>query len=222
MSIKVREAQYGIAIREYTSCELDTASLQTCVAFAGVNREKGIGFLCHLNSPKCASKLLPELIKDLRHAGLNLHDFKLYTASGLNTWPWIFVVTALSAGLLQNIFALCKQPVASWMLYTVGACIAAGYFFSKRIGLWFALRRLGASAIERKFIGYAYCGTVGRSRGRVLVDISKQGEEEPKLRHYKAEKLESTYAPPSDKNDKRAACSATQVQLEALLTASVN
>jgi hypothetical protein len=223
MPIKVKEAQYGIALRGFTLEELDTANLQTCAAFAGINHDKGVGFLCHLNSPTSASQLLPEIVKDLEQAGLSLDDFQLYTASGLVPWLWIFIFAGVPAASLQQILPFCTVTVSFWTVYPFGACCVAVYFFAKRIGLSFALWRLDASTIGRKFIGYAYYGSVlGRRRGRVSINVNEYAKEEPEITPYNSQKSDRTYSPPSNKEEKRALGSATSKQLAAFAGDAAN
>lgn len=207
MTVRVREAQYAIGLRGESSSKLVTANLQTCIAFSGINHEKGVVFLCHLNSPWCAGKLLPSLVADLKKRGLCLNDFKLYTSIGVNPWPMVVAATIFIDALLLS---LCKLPIfsfASLLVFLLATAISVIYFHLKRLGLYVTLRRARAHKIERRFLGYKFLIPIF-FRSRVCVDANLEVKVLPKVRRYCANAGDRRYLPSSDTTEKKAKGSA--------------
>ncbi|MFM0364525.1 hypothetical protein [Paraburkholderia sediminicola] len=196
VTVKVKEAQYAIGLRGERSAKLNTANIETCVAFAGINSEKGVVFLCHLNSPWCASKLLPLLIADLERLGLSLNDFNLYTSSTVSPWPLSLVASYAACAILPPALGHIGISVNGWQVFLAAFVAWTAYWHSKRIGLSVALWFAKAYKVKRRFLGYKSLAP-GAIRSQVCVDANPLVALPPKVRRYCANSGDRRYAPAS-------------------------
>jgi hypothetical protein len=195
VTVKIKEEQYAIGLRGEPSSKLQTANIQTCIAFSGINREKGVAFLCHINSPCGASKILPVLVADLKERGLSINDFNLYTSIGVSPW----LVTLATAAVLASI-GLHVISLAPWVVLLGAGLVSLIYWNLKPIGLWFALSCMRVVA-NHEFLGYEF-HLPGRRRCRVSVDANPADEQSPVVETYFHVVSDCDYTPPSSGNQK--------------------
>lgn len=125
----VPQCTYSIADKH--SGPLTTGRIWSCMAIAGVNKEKGIAFLAHLDTPVAAFGV-KELFCDVKQvAGGDLKGFELHDISGLHP-------------LLPGLALVVSIPALAFSIY-VGVVLALfGVFFgSTRLTLFLRLRSLG-------------------------------------------------------------------------------
>ncbi|MGF6875805.1 hypothetical protein [Paraburkholderia sp. MM5477-R1] len=191
MTVKVREAQYGIGLRDEPNAKLQTKNIQTCIGFAGINAAKGVAFLCHLNSPRCGWELLPMIVADLNNRGLQLNEFKLYTSIGVSPWFAISCTVPVVAGI-----GLSVLPIAPWVVITGAVVTSTLYWNLKVLGLWAGLWRVKAFKVKRKFLGFKF-HIPGSRRVFVRVDAEPEVEQQPEADWYVHNAEDDEYTPPS-------------------------
>ncbi len=151
----VRQRQYAIGLRGEPNADLVTENVFTCSALVGVNRDSGVIFMCHMNTPLCIAAL-PELVSELRPHVHDVRDFDVYTSSGLHPlWLWLLalgLVWCLAKGHYLAGFGLAGALV---FLSATRMCLAVALFWLRRQGLW---RSAGSLGYSWKTLGLLRCG----------------------------------------------------------------
>lgn len=180
MTVKVRENQYAIGLRGQSSSELDTANLETCIAFAGINKKAGVVFLCHINSPDSAVTLVPLIVAHLKKRQLCLDDFTLYTASGIS--PWVIVLPATIYAFFASIDnnpGYVVAPIIALVTGTVMWWLAT----RKSAALRKKLLELQVFRDEPEVMGYRL-GVPYFMRARVRVDADPEDGPPPRVTRH--------------------------------------
>jgi len=133
MTETVRQRQFIVALKGDDENTLVTENIYTCMAFAGIDEDKGVVFLCHLNTFNCA-RGLPQLVDELRKHVNDLSGFKLYTVAGLHPFVgWAFLAAAPVLAVLPP-----HRLLAAAVALFIGCMLSA-----TRLAFGLQLRRLG-------------------------------------------------------------------------------
>lgn len=80
--VEVREREYEIGEKGTGVNVLKTGYLLPCIAFYGVNRDRGLVFLCHID---CHARGIDRIARDLKaRTDGDRRGFELYVTSGMN------------------------------------------------------------------------------------------------------------------------------------------
>ena len=79
-TIAVRQRAYALLTPSSLATKLETRKINFCTAFVGVNKEKGIAFLCHLDVPT-STNAIDEICEALRTEHGGMDGFELYAVS---------------------------------------------------------------------------------------------------------------------------------------------
>jgi len=165
-TVAVRQREYALGERGTTSSRLRTGNISTCMAFAGVDEEKGLVFLCHLDGFWCMPAL-KELANELQSRGDDLAGFRLYSVAGVDPWVWYSMM------LLSMPMALRGWWIAAAIFLAVGIM-----FSTTRMTFHIALKNLRAFKTKptplRPSSRYWFL-----RRTEVIVDANLGGRPEP-------------------------------------------
>jgi hypothetical protein len=167
MAKTVRQRQFRICDTADAERSLVTENIHTCMAFAGVHEEKGIAFLCHLNTVKCANSL-PELVDELRKRvdSEDLSGFKLYTVAGVHPFlGWACLAAAVVLALEPP-----HHVLAAFVALLIGV-----FWSSTRLMFWWRLRDLKTAFPQKRKALWPLAGLFFFFRSGVAVTADPPG-----------------------------------------------
>lgn len=80
LMINVRQRQYAFALKE-SNKTLVTRNILFCTALFGFDKDNGVSFLCHFDSPRSADDL-PRILMELRSLKTTRLNFQCYILNG--------------------------------------------------------------------------------------------------------------------------------------------
>jgi hypothetical protein len=167
LTVDVRQRAYAFGKRDSTSVRLQTGNIGSCYVLYGKDEKNGVIFLSHFDTVLCVFGL-PAIINDLRVAGCDLKNFKLYVSSGV--WPWPFAIPP-ATGLFLAMFPERCPSLAPWERYlAAGALIGFGIIFLGT-GLFLYLAWLLLWCRTRRFPKFRWYRTANPTKtAEVIVD----------------------------------------------------
>jgi hypothetical protein len=164
VDVEVREREYEIGEKGTPVNVLKTGFLLPCVAFYGINPDRGLVFVCHID---CHARGISRIVRDLDvRTGGDRRGFDVYVTSGLNP------IERIAAGFLFVWFIehICQHsPLLAGIAYVGLAYCLFGPMLFGYAQLWWYFRTL---ARPRFLWGF------GR-RVEVTVDTSKRVPDHP-------------------------------------------
>lgn len=135
MTLNVRQRQFAIGKRGSSVSTVDTAYLGPRIAFYGVDAERGLVFLSHLDFHAVG---LDRLISDLKeHTEGDLSGFEVYLTTGMSWW-FRLLIAALGGCVAKLVVPHSRWSVYGAVFTAVGATIL---FFWSQITLYYYLRK---------------------------------------------------------------------------------
>lgn len=162
-NIDVKQREWAVASR---GSKLYSEYFSTCVAFAGVERQTGVVFLCHFDSP-VSVLAFDDLVEHLKKHVKDLSNFELYTAASVSPWVWLCLIV-LSA--IISAFSLPGGWGESISQDLLSIALMIGTFYSS--AKCFLLHKLSQSKDFKrkpKHLGYYY-----GFRYEVTVDVDTE------------------------------------------------
>ena len=184
----VRQREYAIGQRgDPVNSLLITKNIATCTGFMGMHPDRGVVFLCHVDTPACTLGF-KRLEADLRAKVGDLSGFHLYTVTGVMLKPLAIlgaVMMAFSAALLY------EHPLGATILVAIALYLSWGNHFATRfICRRFAVETFG-SAPEVLLHESVHGG-----RGNVAISVNADTMEKPEPERYLRKVEKSRYSEP--------------------------
>ena len=182
-TIAVRQRAYALLTPSSVETKLETRRISFCTAFVGVNKEKGIAFLCHLDLPT-STNAIDEICEALRTKHGGMHGFELYAVSRLGPFKrsllalafvWMFWEILGFDGAAISLVTSIASVVTLWLLLWPQAMIysAAWRHFKKKVA-WRNPKGIGRI--------FATIGVQVNLKSDLSVNAYWDAQDEPKVR----------------------------------------